>query len=490
MAKEKQSHVLVFPFPAQGHMIPLLDLTYTLASRGLSITVLTTTHNESRLQPLLDRAASNALHIQPLIFPLPPTQGLPPGCQNTELIPGHLIPLFIYSLRVLGHPLEEWFLQQQQVSDGYGLGPPVCIISDFFLGWTQETAAKLGIPRIVFHPSGAFAVSVMYSLWAHMPQQGVESDDAPVPIPHFPLPLTFPKSHLSRLVRIYKSSDPVSEFIRHTMLLNVKSWGTLNNTFYELESIFIDHLQRVSGRPVWSVGPLLPPALFRKEQRKEIIERGKPTSINESLCLQWLDCQKQRSVLYICFGSQVFLSNKQIEEIAAGLEASQWSFIWALKDSPTDLHGGEYGVLPEGFEEKMKDKGLIIRGWAPQLPILSHPSVGGFLTHCGWNSTLESVALGVPLITWPMTADQFFNAFLVVEYLKVGVRLCEGATAVNNVREHLKTAIKRVLGREGEEMKRALELRKSARIAVQEGGSSHRDLEAFVAEIQKPKQIS
>jgi len=480
---ERRPHVLVFPFPAQGHMIPLLVLTETLASHGLSLTVLTTPQNQSLLNPLLQRASSEGLHIQPLIIPLPPTEGLPPGCENVGQLPTlQLMTLFIYSFKELALPIEHWFQQQKQSSDGFG--PPVCMISDFFFGWTHDTAAKLGIPRIVFHTSGAFVVSLSYSMWKHMPEL-MESDEDTVHFPQVPHLASFPKCQISPFAQIYKRSDPVSEFIRYTMNLNAKSWGTLINTFYDLESVYIDHLHRVvSGRPVWSVGPLLPPAVFETNQRTNMIERGKPTSINEAACLQWLDSREKKSVIYICFGSQACLSNKQIEEMAAGLEASEEFFIWVIRDPPSSKLSDEYGVLPLGFEERTKGRGLIIRGWAPQLLILSHPSVGGFLTHCGWNSTLESITLGVPLITWPMTADQYYNARLLVEYLKVGVRFCEGATTVPN-RDDLRIAVKQLLAREGEEMKRAEELRKAARMAVQEGGTSYRNMEASVSEIKK-----
>jgi len=478
---ERRPHVLVFPFPAQGHMIPLLDLTHTLACHGLSLTVRTTPQNQSLLDPLLHKASTEGLSIQPLIIPLPPTEGLPPGCENLAQIPLHLFFLLMHSFKELAHPIEHWF--QQQKNSDYGFGPPVCMISDFFLGWTYDTATKLGIPRIVFHPCGAFDAFLHYSLWKYMPGL-MESDDDKVHFPELPHPVSFAKHQISSLGQLYKRSDPVSEFIRYSMNLNVKSWGNLINTFNDLEAVYMDHLQRVSGRPVWSVGPLFPPAVFDPKQRRTMIERGKPTTINESVFLQWLDSRGEKSVIYICFGSQACLSNKQVEEMAAGLEATEESFIWVIRDPPSGMPADEYGVLPQGFEERMEGRGLIIRGWAPQLLILSHPSVGGFLSHCGWNSTLESVTLGVPLITWPMAADQYYNARLLVEYLKVGVRFCEGATTVPN-RDDWRIAVKRLLAREGEEMKRAEELSKAARIAVQEGGTSYRNIEAFVSEIKK-----
>ncbi|KAH9330322.1 hypothetical protein KI387_002430 [Taxus chinensis] len=480
----KKVHVLVFPFPGHGHMIPLLDLAHILATRGLAVTVFTTTENQALLRPLLTTASSQGLHIQSLILPLPPTQGLPPHCENLAQLPLHLVPLFMYSFKHFADPLEQWILHQRS-SDGFG--PPLCIISDFFLGWTQDLAAKLGIRRVVFYPSGAFAVSVVSSLWKHMPHHGVESDDGEVCIPELPHPVTFPKSKISPLARMYKPSDPISEFIRHGFNLNVKSWGSIINTFDGLEALYIDHLQKLSGSPVWSVGPLLPPVVF---QGTPNLERGNPNAIKESACLQWLDSRQRRSVLYICFGSIAVLSNRQIEDVAAGLEASEESFIWVIKDHPysrisDDNVAHEYGgVLPPGFEERTKERGLVIRGWAPQLLILSHSSVGGFVTHCGWNSCLESIALGVPLIAWPMGADQYSDALLLVDYLKVGVRLCEGPAAMPS-RDDLKRAVKKVTAAEAEESKRAEELSSAARMAVEAGGSSWKNLEALVTEIKK-----
>ncbi|GLJ36762.1 hypothetical protein SUGI_0740490 [Cryptomeria japonica] len=472
----KRPHVLVFPLPLQGHMIPLLDLSLSLAPRGLALTLLTTPENEPLLRPLLSTASSQDLFIQSLIISLPPpTHGL---TLNEIQLP-HLI----YSQKGLADPLEQWLLQQKLNESSDEFGPVICIISDFFLGWTQDTATKVGIPRVVFSPSGAFAISVISSLWKYMPHLGVESDDGEVPIPGFPHPLTLRKFQLSPLAQAYESSDPVHEFIKYIMNLNIQSWGALINTFYSLETPYVDHLRTISGRPVWSVGPLLPPAVFHHEQKQKQKQemnpqRGNPNSINEALCLQWLDCRKEKSVVYVCFGSLATLSEKQNEEIASGLEASGESFIWVIRDNENDKVG-----ISQSYEERVKEKGLIIRGWAPQLLILSHPSVGCFVTHCGWNSTLESITLGIPMIAWPLTADQHSDALLLVEYLRVAVRLCEGLHVLPN-RDLLASAVKRVVGGQGEEGMRVQELSRAAREAVKQGGSSSSNLEVFVACIQ------
>lgn len=205
-------------------MISLLNLTHTLASHGLSITVLTTPQNQSLLIPFLQRASSQGLQIQSLIFPLPPTKGLPSGCENAVQLPYHLIPLFMDSLKDLAHPIKDWF-QEQKKSSNYEFGPHVCIISDFFLGWTQNTAAKLSIPRIMYHSSSAFVVSVIYSLWKYMPHEQVSSNDDTIHIPKVPHPVSFQRYQISCLAHPYKRFDAVSEFMRCSMNSNVKKLG-------------------------------------------------------------------------------------------------------------------------------------------------------------------------------------------------------------------------------------------------------------------------
>jgi hypothetical protein len=213
----------------------------------------------------------------------------------------------------------------------------------------------------------------------------------------------------------------------------MEGWGILINTFYELDSLGIDHIRNLTGRPVWSIGPILPPAVFDDTgiDRESMNSRGKAADIAEEECLRWLDSRPPQSVVFVCFGSHFILNEKQIRALAAGLEASGQAFIWAIRRPQTEPKpkGTEVG-LPEGFEERTRERGLLIWGWAPQLLILSHPSVGAFLSHCGWNSTLESVSLGVPMITWPMFAEQPFNSKLLVEKLGIGIQICLDVSSV------------------------------------------------------------
>lgn len=450
-AAAKSPHVLAIPFPSQTQLIPFLEFSYRLASHGISITILTTRSHSPPLQHLLQRAKTDSqLDIRPLYIPLPSDQLM----EKEEDIHWKSVPLLIYSFRLLAKPVEQWIQQQKS--------RPVCIISDFYLGWTQQISVKLGIPRAVFHTSSAFGTCVDNSLWTHMPHLEVKTDDEYFIMPDLPMQIAFRRTQISHTARAFQRFDPVSEFMRENRLLNLQSWGTLINTFYELELGHIDHLHKTTDRPVWPIGPILPPEGFNYSK-------------DESPgCLQWLDSQEAESVLYVCLGTYSVLSDEQMMELAYGLEAMDKPFIW--------VHNS-IAAMPPGFEERVDENrsGLIIRGPAPQQLILSHHSVGGFLTNCDWNSALQSIAMGVPMITWPVSGEQFCNSLLLSEVLKIAVLLCEGENGVPN-REKLKRAVAQIMGEEcgGEERRKAKEIGELARKAIDE---SHQSLKAFADEI-------
>jgi hypothetical protein len=265
----------------------------------------------------------------------------------------------------------------------------------------------------------------------------------------------------------------------------------LINTFEDLEASHLRHLRSLTGKPIWSIGPANPPTSAGKASR------GKMADISEDELVRWLDSQRPSSVVYVSFGSQTFLSEQQTVALSRGLEASGQPFIWAIKVSPklettmvdtTAADAGVQAYLSYGFEDRMKNKGLglIIWGRAPQLLILSHPSIGAFMTHCGWNSTLESITLGVPMITWPLFGDQHFNSKQVAEQFVTGFQFCEHQDGIPE-EERLKEVVKLVLTEdEGKEMRRRAEkLKEMASTAVGDGGSSKANLRAFPCEMQK-----
>ncbi|RAL39665.1 hypothetical protein DM860_003198 [Cuscuta australis] len=260
------------------------------------------------------------------------------------------------------------------------------------------------------------------------------------------------------------------------------SFGVIFNSFYELEPEYAEHYRNVLGRRSWFVGPVS----LSNRDTEDKAQRREKSSISEKECLEWLDSKKPHSVVYVCFGSVASFADSQLREMAAGIEASGQEFIWAIR-TPA---GEKEEWMPEGFEERTRGKGMIIRGWAPQVLILDHGLVGAFVTHCGWNSTLEAVCVGVPMVTWPVFAEQFINEKLVTDILRTGVGVGSkkwkrlGSDGVK--REAVSETIKKVMvGEEAEEMRnRAKALKGKAREAVEEGGSSHSGLSDLLDELR------
>lgn len=252
-----------------------------------------------------------------------------------------------------------------------------------------------------------------------------------------------------------------------------------------MEKPYLDYLKRELGHDrVWAVGPLLP-------VDSSVMKRGGSSSVPVNDVVSWLDQRGERKVVYVCFGSQTILTKDQTVAIASGLLKSGVHFIWSIKDGAhakkTNNDNNENNEKEDSEEAIVgsgSDRGLVIRGWAPQVLILRHRAVGAFLTHCGWNSVLESVVAGVPLLAWPMTADQYVDATLLVEELKVAKRVCEGEKTVPDSDELGRVLAESVGGSGGEEIaSRALKLKDAALGAVREGGSSDKDLRCLVEQL-------
>ncbi|GLJ31864.1 hypothetical protein SUGI_0641160 [Cryptomeria japonica] len=471
-------HVILFPFLAQGHMIPLLDIAKVLAGCGLRVSYVTTHGNACHVRTSINEGRALSLDIHLVELEMPWVERLPQGCENMDSIPSlEIFILFLMTLKKLQEPFEKMLYQlidEQQ--------PACCLIADLFFGWCNETAEKFQIPRLVFHGISSFALSVEYSLWSHLPHKSLKSEQETFLVPEMPTPLVLSKANLSKEA---DESHPLFLFFDDLLKRDKESWGIVANTFYELEPVYVDHLRKYVGKPVWTIGPL------SLSKGIESIDRGKSSDIKADKCLQYLDSQRPRSVLYISFGSQPCISDKQISEIALALQAIEQPFIWIIKlpsdATKTNPQHKVSPLFPSGFEEITKKKGLIIMGWAPQLLILSHPSIGGFLTHCGWNSTIESISSGVPMIAWPFFAEQNLNVKMVVDVLRIGlpIPLCdhEGLVRWEGIKN---AALELMHGEEGQAARgRVLELAEAAKKAVGIGGSSHKSLVSLVEQIHK-----
>ncbi|KAH7387652.1 hypothetical protein KP509_16G034700 [Ceratopteris richardii] len=241
----------------------------------------------------------------------------------------------------------------------------------------------------------------------------------------------------------------------------------LVNTVEELELEAIAALR--AHTPIYPVGPLL----LLPGQASRLPINYWP---EDDQCLPWLDAQAPRTVLFVSFGSVASVSLSQFQDLALGLEASGQPFLWVVR--PDSINAPLQEALPDGFLDRTKNKGLII-SWGPQLLILSHPSIGGFMTHGGWNSLTENIATGsVPMICWPHVAEQRVNRFLVTSVWKIGLRLHHNEDGSVSKGEIARAVRELFNGQQSTDLRnKSEEVSDIAKKAIAEGGSSHTNFE-------------
>ncbi|CAL1373024.1 unnamed protein product [Linum trigynum] len=479
-------HFILFPLMAQGHTIPIIDMARLISDRGAFVTIVTTPHNSTRFESVIRRANSSAHRARPeirivrLYFPCQEV-GLPLGYENLDVLPSpDLLKKFYEALDLLQGPLESVLRETDP--------PPSCLISDRCLSWTAEMARRLNITRIVFHGMSCFSLLSAVKIRAHKAHLSAASDEEPFLVPGMPQPYYVSRSQLPGSFLRLPDLDDVRNKMQEA---ETQSFGVVANTFEFLEHGCAEEYRNSVRKRVWCVGPVSLTNRFNLDK----FERGNNNpSIDEAQCLTWLDRMEPRSVIYACLGSLCRLVPSQLLELGLGLEASGRPFVWAVK---TDRRPAELDdwLVGSGFEDRVKGRGLIIKGWAPQVLILSHVAVGGFLTHCGWNSTVEAICAGVPMVTWPLFAEQFLNEKMVVEVLRVGVRVGaetavrfgdEERVGVAVRREAVAAAVEALMDGGGERMvERVRELAAMAREAMDPGGSSHSDLSDLIEAVVK-----
>jgi hypothetical protein len=471
---EQQSplHILFFPFLAPGHLIPIADMAVLFASRGVRCTILTTPVNAAIIRSAVDRANDRAdcPAIDLSVVPFPDV-GLPPGVENVMALAAQCDrDKFFHAVKQLQEPFERF------LADSH----PDAVVSDSFFYWSTDAAAEHGVPRLAFLGSSMFARSCSDSMLRNSPLETAPDDDpdALVSLPGLP--------HRVQLRR-RQMMDPGKRPDHWALFQSInaadhRSFGEVINSFHELEPDYVEHYRTTLGRRAWLVGPV---ALASKDMAGRGTSAPSPDADG---CLRWLDTKQPASVVYVSFGSLTTFSPAELRQLARGLDLSGKNFVWVVgRAGPAD--SSEW--MPEGFAEMIArgDRGFIIRGWAPQMLILNHPALGGFVTHCGWNSTLEAMSAGVPMVTWPRRADQFYNEKLIVEVLKAGVSIGakDYASSVETheviAGEVIAESIGRLMGSSDAIQKKAKDLGVEARRAVEDGGSSYNDVGRLIDEL-------
>ncbi|KAL2330642.1 hypothetical protein Fmac_018223 [Flemingia macrophylla] len=483
MKTESQLNIIFVPYLSPGHMNPMIDTARLFARHGVSVTIITTPVNALTFQKAIDSDFNTGYNIKTQVVPFPTAQlGLPDGAENLkDGTSPEMLGKISYGMSMLKNPIEFLFQDLQ----------PDCLVTDLLYPWTVESAANLGIPRLHYFSSSYFASCARHFIHKHKPHEKLVSETQKFSIPGLPHDIEMTTLQLEEWVR---NKDELTDFMNAAYESESRSYGTLYNSFHELEGDYEHLYQTTKGIKCWSVGPV---STWVNKSEEEKANRGhKEELAQESEWLNWLNSKQNGSVIYVNFGSLTRLSQAQIVEIAHGLENSGHSFIWVVRTKDGNDNGNSF--LQE-FDDKMKvsKKGYIIWNWVPQILILDHPATGGIVTHCGWNSILESVSAGLPMITWPMFAEQFYNEKLLVDVLKIGVPVgakenkfwaSKGEDAVVG-REKISKAVVQLMGKEkSSEMRmRVKKLGDASKKTIEECGSSCNNLIQLLDELKSLK---
>lgn len=454
---DQTPRVALLPSPGMGHLIPLVEFAKRLIlQHNFSVTIILPAEGP------LSKAQSTFL------------DALPTGIDYTLLPPVNLDDLpddVRIETRISLTVARSLPSLRDALKSLAATTRLAALVVDLFGTDAFDVANEFKIPPYIFFPSTATALSFFLYLPKLHEMVACEFRDLPRPIR---VPGCVPIHGRDLLDPAQDRKNDAYKWLLHHASRYGLAEGVLVNSFKDLEPGPLKALQeKEPGKPpVYPVGPL--------------IQRGSASgakSGEEWECLKWLDDQPSGSVLFISFGSGGTLSHDQLIELALGLEMSEQRFLWVVR-SPNDgvananfftVHSQNdpLAFMPEGFLERIKGRGFLVPSWAPQAKILGHSSTGGFLTHCGWNSTLESVAEGIPLVAWPLYAEQKMNAVMLAEDLKVALRPKADENGMVG-RVEITNMVKRLMeGEEGKRLRsRMKELKDAAARVLSQDGSS------------------
>nr|QSB46674.1 glycosyltransferase [Rubia yunnanensis] len=472
----RKPHAIMLPYPYQGHINPFVHLAIKLASRGFTITFVLTQsvhHQISRARnaaaaghnaDIFAKARHSGLDIRcttvPDGFPLSFDRSL----NHDQFVEGLIHVFSAHVDDLVGNLIN---------SAAESESPPTCFIADTFYVWGSAIASKYNLVHVSFWTEPALVLTLYYHLDllrrnGHFASPANRRDT----IDYIPGVRAIEPADLMSYLQSPDIWTVVHRVIYRAFEDVKKADIIICNTIQELEPETISALH--SQQPTFAIGPV-----FASGFAKSTVTVT--TSLwSESDCTQWLQRKGKGSVLYVSFGSYAHTSKNDIVEIAHGLAASGASFIWVVR--PDIVSSDETDFLPPGFEERVRDRGLVVP-WCSQIAVISHPAIGGFLTHGGWNSILESIWCSVPLICFPLVTDQFTNRKLVVDDWEIGINLCDkGSITRQEVAEKIGCLMN------GEKLdglrERIRAVRQKLEGALSRDGSSERNFNDFVEKME------
>ncbi|XP_028765363.1 UDP-glycosyltransferase 83A1-like [Neltuma alba] len=446
-------HVLVLPFPAQGHVNCLMNVSHKLAQNGLKITFVNSDYNHKRMMKAMkDDEIKERLTLRFVSIP----DGMGPEDDRNDLAR-----LCLAMLSTMYSEFEK-LLENNNTECGDRI---TCVVADVSMAWALEVAHKFGINAAVICTASA----ALLALKLHAPkliQDGlIDSDGIPIVKGEFELSLDIPKMNTAHIPWCC-IGDSTSQKIIFSYILrivrasNLTDWW-LCNSIYELEPGAFSLYPKILP-----IGPLM-----KSHESLSTQSLGQFWEEDKS-CLKWLDQQPPCSVIYVAFGSFTEFNTSQFQELALGLELTQRPFLWVVRENDKDK--GSKLAYPDGFKGK---NGKIVN-WAPQHDVLSHPAIACFVSHCGWNSVMEGLSNGVPFLCWPYFGDHFFDKIYTCEAWKVGLGFDFDDQGLIS-RHEIKRKVDMLL--EDESIKgRSMKLKKIISNNLTEGGVSFQNFLKFV----------
>ncbi|XP_077214219.1 7-deoxyloganetin glucosyltransferase-like [Tasmannia lanceolata] len=469
----EKPHVVLIPFPAQGHINPLLKLAKLLHNRGFYITFINTEFNHQRL--LKSRGPDSLNGLDDFRFETIP-DGLPPSDQNAT-----------QDITALSDSIGKNFLVPfcnlvTKLNNTRKNVPRVThIISDGIMSFTLDAGEELCIPVILFWTPSAcgfmaylhFAELIKRGLTPLKDERDLTNGYLDTRIDWIPGMKHIRLRDFPIFIRTTDPEDIMLDSLNTDAQKASRALAIIINTFNDLEHKVLDVISSMVPK-IYTIGPLA--LLCNKIPDGRLRSIGSNLWKEETECLEWLDTKEPNSVVYVNFGSITVMSPEQLKEFAWGLANSKHCFLWITRP---DLVMGGSTILLQEFIIETKERGLVA-GWCPQEEVLSHPSVGVFLTHCGWNSTLESICNGVPVLCWPFFSEQPMNCRFACTEWAIGMEIDS-----NVKRREVEGLVRELMeGEKGKEMRnKAIEWKESARKAIEQGGSSFMNLDKLVKDM-------
>ncbi|GMH05373.1 hypothetical protein Nepgr_007213 [Nepenthes gracilis] len=459
-------HVVMLPWLAMGHLTPFLHLSKRLAQKGFRVSFISTPKNINFISKNSSSSLPSLIQFISIPLPnLPNNTQLPRNAESSMDIQNSKQPLLKDAFDLLQDPIAA-FLREAK---------PEWIIYDFTASWIPTIAAQIGASSAYFAVFSAATLAYFgppnVLLNGGIRRRPEDYTVSPSWV-HFESNIAYRLHEVKKFFQREKSDS--ADGRRFAGSISGSDFIAVR-TSPELESEWIKLLPELYGKPVVPVGFLFPTA---GGEGDEDHDEKLGVAIKE-----WLDQQVIDSVLYVALGTEATLTQEELTELAHGLEKSGLPFLWALRDSPESTRKVSE-MLPEGFEEKLGSRGFVYIGWVPQVSILGHPSIRGFLTHCGWNSVIEGLGFGRVLVLLPIINDQGLVARLV-EGRKLGVEIqrneSDGSLTRDSVAEMVRLAM---VEREGEALRENARRMKSV-IRDESNGSCFQTFIGYLEENKK-----